>query len=91
MTATYEKNDFLAFGPGCWGRAKDAKEALRIARANFPFDAAAKKKATFTVLQLADQVDAIRIDESSLRFYSSKEPSKDAGLNGPEYSRKVEV
>lgn len=62
MTITYDQPDFLCVGPFCWGRAKTAREAFRLARSNAS-DSLTKPGATYAIWRLADQTDEVDVDQ----------------------------
>ena len=75
MTQTFEKSDYLCIGPYCWGRAATAREAYRIARANFPFPKPTTKrdlkKWIFSVYRLPDSIDRVEVMDNGTFTYDS--------------------
>ncbi len=65
MTITYDQPDFLCVGPFCWGRAKTAREAFRLARANAA-DSLTKPDAQYGIWRVSDQTDTITVHDNGL-------------------------
>jgi hypothetical protein len=59
---TYQQPDFLAVGCFGWGRAKTAREAFRLARANASPDLCKPESRLFKIWRLADQLDEVSVD-----------------------------
>lgn len=60
---TYNEPDFLAVGCFAWARAKTAREAYRICRANASPNLIKPEFRKFRVWRLPDQVDEVTVDD----------------------------
>jgi hypothetical protein len=62
IEVTFKKPDYLAVGCFGWGRAKTAREAFRVARANASPKLCKRSSRIIKVWRIADQIDQIAVD-----------------------------
>lgn len=69
---SFSETDFLCVGCFGWGRAKSAREAYRIARANASPSYLKPEGRQFRVWRLCDQLDQVQVDHNGGWFANPK-------------------